>query len=283
MARTSSRRPARTATDYANLKADVRKLGKTAKLLVRVCIVVLPLVIILLQTDTSDMIQQFILSRQPFTLYEITIVAWFACWVFGAPFDVDIQESVFIADQDRGDIGVAVIATVAVFLLVATGFLYLYKIEGAFQLGLLVFVAANYFALGMLNRRSVKAIARSREIMAADRDHFGLEKVAVVERYLLGPWQGRRFRAMLAMAGFQLIIACLWRYTHAPRLLDPFALRGVTGPQLAPFVPAILFALFVIVSEAWIMQRRNATLAAIKALDALSLRYDLKPKPEVNR
>jgi hypothetical protein len=269
---------AKTATDYANLKADVKRLGKTAKQLIRACIIILPLVIILLQTNSAEMIQDFILSRKPFTLYEITIVLWFACWVFGAPFDVDMQEEVFIADEDKGNIGFRVIATMAGLLLIATAFLYLYKIETAFQLGLLVFVAANFAAHKIVMQRSRRAIERSRAIMTDDRDMFGLEKVRVVEEYLLGDWQTRRFHAMLAMAGIQLAVAALWRFTRAGELLNNLMIGGIAGSRLSPFVPALLFSLFVAVAEAWIMYRRGDTKAAIKSLDALSLRYALRPK-----
>lgn len=184
----------------------------------------------------------------------------------------------FIADADRGDIGLGVIMTTAAFVLVATAFLYLYKIEAAFQLGLLVFVIANFLALRMLKKRSARAIARSRAIMVADRDMFGLEKLRVVEHYLLGAWQTRRFCAMMAMAALQLAVALLWRFTAAAHLLDGLSIRQVEGGRLAPFVPAILFAAFVAISETWIMKHRNDTLAALKSLESLSMCYTLKSR-----
>jgi hypothetical protein len=251
----------------------VTRLTRAVRFCIRVISVVLPLLYAWLSfrdLSLGEIVNTLANSTILDVLWKLTLLVYYTGWVVGTSIDTNFHEDVSVRAPFGGQLPLQAAGLLVVFLIVAALLLYSRTFE-QFVLFITVFYATCLVGYRYIVREfSRPMIEESRAAYSADNDHFGLERIAIFERYMMGRWQFWRF-----MVGW-LIIATMIALAVLNRVLGgsiPF-LRDVP----IEFVQLVGMVCFILILETWIFYMRLKTIAALGALDDLSARYDLRPR-----
>lgn len=205
------------------------------------------------------------------SITKIALVFYFIGWVRGATADIEIERKVYV--RGLAEIGLKAIGGILLFVAVYFALNYFHDRIVLFQAILLGFVATNY-ATWRLILFEARDMARSSEQTYIElNDNICLEKLHIVNAYMGGRWQTRRFITLAISAGLQLAIALLLTETDVARSVAGFSLNGAPAPRLLPHVPGLLFLAHVLLSEGWMFSMRGRAFAELDLIDGLNKRY----------
>lgn len=266
-----------SATELELSKADVRKLADFSRRMIQVIAGVLALGFAWVVVTESQVIT-ILNQSDPGIFYKVGLFLYYTSWIFGAKFDVDIEERVYIADLARGLMDWKSLGVLALFTVVMVFFFWLHQYERFFGLGLLAFVLTNILGWKAVCRRIAGTIDDSRSRYRDLKDHFGLEKLAIVSEYMRGRWQVHRFAAMLAMAVALIAATNALLYFQLDRTVAGLVVQGLPAERLVQLAPAALFVVYVLIAEGWIWLKRMNAYHAVNVLDELAEKFNLRPR-----
>jgi hypothetical protein len=251
----------------------VTRLARAVRFSIRVISVVLPLLYAWLSfrdLSLGEIVKTIANSTILDVLWKLTLLVYYTAWVVGASIDTNFHEDVSVRAPFGGRLPLQAMGLLVVFLIVAALLLYSRTFE-QFVLFITLFFTTNYVSYRYIVREFTRPMLdESRAAYLAADDHFGIERIAIFERYMIGRWQFWRF-----MVGY-LIIAILIAIAALSRLL------GESIPYLREIpievIQLVGMAGFVVILEIWIFYMRLKTIAALAALEDLSGRYDLRPR-----
>jgi hypothetical protein len=271
-----SRRERATPSEIANYKADIERLAKQSRYAIQIIAAILATAFAFVVLG-AEQVAGTLNRTDPTIIYKIGLFAYYTCWVFGAKFDVDIEERVYVRDNLHGILDWKAIGILAIFTVAMLLFFWLHYYERIFAVGLLAFIAANYAGWRTVCRRIDGPIQDSISYYEKLGDHFGSTKVRVVDGYMRGTWQRQRFAVMAAMG-----VALLMAANAEPLFGIAPAVRGMTvlnldADKLVYLAPAMLFLIYVTVAEAWMWIQRAKVHVCVTTIEGLSKKYVLEP------
>lgn len=216
-------------------------------------------------------------ARREYIL-RIALVMYYLSWVAGTKFDLTTQKSVYLLDPNRAQSRIPSITVVGSILVAFAILLWVKDEDPKFVLALSVLVAVNVVSWRFFLRDIVNPIiTATREIYRGERDYFGLERLRVIEGYIGGDWQWRRFAVM---AGMMLIASVLVAFSPLRTSLADLLNRlypSLPAEKVSPLLTAAFLAIFVLVAEGWIWIMRIRTRLSLQLLAVLDSRYRLLP------
>ena len=224
-------------------------------------------------------------------LMKIGLVIFFFGWLWGATNDTEIQREGYCRDPRKGKIGLEEAAGILVFVAVFSMLFVLHDDLIWFQAFLLLFILVNTWTWRVIFRRTIPMIKASyRKFVAdgADPDNCSLAKLLVVVQYMNGPWQRRRFLALVFLALIQLVVAILVASGSLAALVAGFSINGVPAEILVGYLPGTLFILYVLISEVWMKLYRVKIFSDLATIDYLEEHFSISkrrdaalPKPHL--
>ena len=214
-------------------------------------------------------------------LMKLGLVIFFFGWLWGATADTRIQSEGYCRDPRKGKIGIEEAAGIFVFVAVFAGLFWLHDKLVWFQLALLIFILVNTWTWRIIFRRTVPMIEGSYRQLGSDaeaRDNCSLAKLLLVVQYMNGPWQRRRFLALISLAVLQLVAALLVQSGAAAPLVAGKTVRGVPAPVLLGYLPGILFIAYVLISEVWMKIYRIKIFADLATVDYLESSFSISKR-----
>ncbi len=268
---------AQTPTDIVLTKSDVARLAGTSRLMINIIATVLALAFAFLVLGQSQIVT-ILNESDPGVLYKLGLALYYTAWVFGTKFDVDIDERVYIKDTARGLLDWKAFGIIMLLTAVMALFFWLHQYERVFGFGLIAFVLVNVAAWRITCRRISVPIQDSKEEYVRLNDHFGAEKVRIVERFMCGDWQKRRLATMLGLAIVMVLLIYAIPFFGLASRVGNEPIHGVPAAQLVKLAPAIFFLGYVVVAEAWIWIKRINAYHCVNVLDQLAVGYRLVPR-----
>jgi hypothetical protein len=217
-------------------------------------------------------------SVDPDTTRQILLAIYYWCWVYGAKFDVDIQEAAFSRNIGAVREVLRAIAFIVVFGIVA-GILFLVsKNDQTFAVALTLFLLSNIAGFFLYILPFVKPLFdTSRREFAAGHNYTDLVLLEVVYDYMYGRWQWFRFAVGLGLVCFILLIS----FSNYVREGVSVAISDLV-PSLFDFrtvysdAPSLSFLVFVCVMEAWIYLMRFKVQISLQVIERLVRDYHLE-------
>lgn len=249
-------------------------LMKMVRLLIAVAAWILPLWFAWLQVKNYPILVT-IKTIQPYVILQVLLIVYYFCWVAGTRFDVTTQESIYLADYSfpwtQFGSGIALIAAGAALLWSSND-------DKKFAIMLSIFVAVNVVFWAILRLTVSTLIRGTRTKYAEMKDYYGLAQLDVVEEYILGNWQWKRFLGMglIVLAGDAISFLDGLRSSISVALQPMFG--GLKPQEISPLLPQVGFLVFLIFAEGWIWLKRAVTRATMYALNRLAAEYKLEPK-----
>ena len=263
--------------EIASAKADVQKLARRSRLAVEIAAWVLAtacaFVII-----TEKQVLGAIVGIDPGILYKGGLFLLYTSWVFGAKFDVDIEEKTYARDDLNGTLDWRALGVIVLLTLTMIGFFWLHSMERFFGFGLLALVAVNVMTWRAVCIRINGPIEQSMKTFIGQSDYFAAEKLKLVSEYMRGPWQKTRFRVMLASALTLIAVTNAIHGFDLAALAGTAQLAGLSAGKLVALTPAMLFLAYVAVTESWIWIRRQRAGVAIETIERLGHAYQMRPR-----
>lgn len=270
------RRPVPDPNDVLLAKSDVQRLANLSRRLIQVIAAILAAGFAFLILGPEKVVD-FLKSTDDTAGLKIGLFLYYTSWVFGAKFDVDIEERVYAGDSLRGVLDWKTIGVLSVFTLVMMLFFFLHKRPQFFGLGLILFVLINVLGWKAVCWRVRSTIEESEAFFTEVRDYFGLEKLRAVADYIRGDWQKRRFVAMMVLAVLLTIISNAAFYS--PVGLPRFDYFGFSDDLLRRHVASGFFLFYVVAAEGWMWLMRMNVYHHVNVLDDLAENFRLEPKP----
>lgn len=263
--------------EIASAKADVHKLARRSRLAVEIVAWVLAtacaFVII-----TEQQVLGAIVGVDPGILYKGALFLLYTSWVFGAKFDVDIEEKAYVRDDRKGELDWRALGVIVLLTLTLIGFFWLHSMERLFGVGLLALAAVNILTWKTVCTRIAGPIDQSMRAFTEQGDYFAAEKLKVVSGYMRGAWQKTRFTVMLLSA---LVLIAVTNAIHAfdlATLAGAWQLAGLSAGKLVALVPAMVFLAYVAITEGWIWIRRQRAAVSIETIERLGHAYQMRPR-----
>lgn len=233
-------------------------------------------------------IRDFLSSATSTVIIKSSLIFYYACWIGGTTFDVRIQQKAYVSDPDHGQITNKTIAVTIGFFLVAFALLWVssndlsileiaISRERTFAALLAMFVLANFFGWQHIVKRVRRPINASREKFKDGPSFFRLEQLNIVERYIAGNWQVKRFYVMFALVAITNILCFSKSAQESLAFLIGLFQQDLANP-IAELSPGLSIAAFVLVAEGWIWIRRLNTYTALRVIDGLKHSYVLTPR-----
>jgi hypothetical protein len=209
---------------------------------------------------------------------QLAIVLYYLCWLGGSTFDVSIQRRVYVHAPLETSSRTASVLLVVLFCFVTVMLLWVKDDFQQFAIALTIFVLVNILGWRHIVGRVRPIIRASQAEYEKSNDYAGLERLNSVVSYISGRWQVRRFAVMLAMLFVINLIAFV---SAVPRALGDAlsaVFLSVSSEVFAQLLPSVSFAIFVVVAEMWVWQRRFTVWMNVNALDSLDEKYEFIPR-----
>jgi hypothetical protein len=219
-------------------------------------------------------------STQVGFVLKVALTLYYFSWVFGANFDVGLQQAAFLQDRHRGNMGWRAIAAIVGFGVVAAILLWVSNDEKRFSVALIAFVAANVVGWHVLAAR-VSSIGHA-SLILAEGDFFEIERIRLVQEFMNGDWQRWRFLVMFLIATIGVAICFLPALRAAIQIAVVALAPDLTKKEaiIDQLLPTSVFLMFLVVGESWIWTMRARTRLFLALIDHLRVTYEIRPVAE---
>jgi hypothetical protein len=269
--------PSLNPTELAIAKADVEKLANLSRTLIQGLAAALAAGFAFVVIDKTQIIT-ILNESDPGIAYKVGLFLYYTSWVFGAKFDVDIEERVYVRDSARGILDWKTFGVLTIFTIVMLFFFWLHTRERLFGCGLLLFVLVNILGWKAVCRRIRATIEESQATYTELKDYYGLEKLRVVSEYMRGTWQGRRFIVMIVLAILLISISNAIAYPQFANIVRGIDLQGIKGELMIRRAPALFFLIYVLAAEGWMWLQRMRVHHHVNVLDEMAADFRLEPR-----
>jgi hypothetical protein len=280
-----SRRPPpapQRGTSVLDLKAEIDLLAARVQLTIKVVGSLLAGIFTWVQLKDFPFIP-LLESAPPDRLLRFIAAIYYFSWVFGSSFDVRLQQAVYVSDPSKGRLTWKAIVAVLVLLVAGTLLLWASNSPKRFVVMLNMLVMADLVTWQFLFiARTAPIIRASKELYTKQNEFVDLERLNIVENYMMGKWHWYRF----AVLGAILLVVDLISLIDPIRVLVSNLVESA-APALkqglaASLLPVLAIMLFVIVGEGWKWILRLKIRTALDVISALKVKYkltELRQKP----
>jgi hypothetical protein len=213
-------------------------------------------------------------STPPEAILKFIIAVYYFSWVFGSSFDVRLQQSVYVSDPGRGQLTWPGIVALGALAVIAAVLLWVSDSTKEFAVVLHIFVLADLLTWKYyLIPRTTPIIRASKGICAKDREFFDLERLSLVESYMVGKWHWYRF---IALGALLLIIDVLCFIDPIRALLGALiesAVPGLKTGLATSLLPVLSIVAFIVVAEGWKWMLRINMRTALQVISDLKKKY----------
>jgi hypothetical protein len=213
-------------------------------------------------------------SAPPEALLKFVIATYYFSWVFGTSFDVKLQQSVYVSDPSRGRLTWAGAVALVVLAVIAAILLWVSDSTKEFAAVLNVFVLADLLTWRYhLIPRTSPIIRASKNIYVQDKEYFDVERLRIVENYMVGKWHWHRFIVLggvLLMINLLCFVDPVRKFIGASSELMVPALKIGLAESLLPVLAIILF---VAVAEGWKWMLRMRISITLHVMSDLKKKY----------
>ncbi len=238
-------------TELLDSKAEIDQLANNIQRAIKIIGGTLAAIFTWLQVKDFPFIP-LLESAPPEALRRFVIAIYYFSWVFGSSFDVRIQQSVYVRDPSRGRLKTT--GVVAVLVLAVT-FAMLLSVSGNLRefVGMLnAFVLADLLTWQFLFiARTTPIIRASEAVYVQDKQFFDLERLRIVESYMVGNWHWYRFIVLGVILAIMDIVAFIDPIPIIVGNLIDSTLPSLTRGLSASLIPVLTIVLFVLVGEGW--------------------------------
>jgi hypothetical protein len=217
-------------------------------------------------------------NADPLYARRVILAVYYACWIAGTTFDVNVQKEVYRLDPLRGNVPLT--ATLAVMGLFVVGAILLWASDSDERttLALGPFLVVNVIAWRVLLVRVRPIMERTRAAYEGSRLYHRTEQLDIIISYLTGWWQWIRFAFMGVIVLFGIAVC----FDKAARAASAQALHALVPAAneagIANLLPVAALFLFVVFAEGWIWALRVRNVVALRTLDAVARKYSLTPQ-----
>lgn len=199
-------------------------------------------------------------------LMKIALFIYYLAWLNGLLMDLKDEEAIFILPPNKGKFtasAVVMILCIAIFFFL----LCLFKSKQIFALFLDVFMIINILSWRFLINFISDSVKDNKEFYNSENKHFKFIYLRLmVDDYLKGSWQWWRFGVgVVILIGLNILV-----FTDLAQVISTDL--KLTSVEL---VKAIVFILFILVSEGWIWYMRLQRRISIELIDSLDEEYYL--------
>ena len=220
----------------------------------------------------------------PFALVTVGLFIFIAGWMTGAGDDTEIQRKIIVQECRKAKFDPSESLGIIGFFLVFFLLLYFRKELVVFQVILLAFIILNVWTYSKILQRvdEDSRISEARWLDPKDRDYFRYMQLYCALGYLHGSWQAKRFKTLIALAALQVIVA-LVTYTDVYRPYVPnVPLWSLNLHVWIEYLPAILFLIYVLISEIWMKVYRYKIKSDFVTIDRMRDHFSLQKKKNVD-
>lgn len=214
-------------------------------------------------------------------LMKFGLLIFFFGWLWGATNDTEIQRQGYCRDPGKGKLGLEEAMGIIVFVAVFSMLFVLHDQLVWFQAFLLLFIIVNTWTWRVIFRRTIPMIKSSYRKFTeegAAPDNCSLAKLLVVVQYMNGPWQRRRFLALIILATIQVLVAILVQSGSPAGLVAGLSVKGVPAEILVGYLPGGLFILYVLISEVWMKLYRIKVFSDLETIDYLEGHFSISKR-----
>ncbi|MGH6924388.1 MAG: hypothetical protein ACRED5_11685 [Propylenella sp.] len=214
-------------------------------------------------------------------IQRVALVVYYLSWVGGTRFDLETQKSVYLLDPNRGRSRAPALAVVASIFVAFAVLLFVRDDDRKLVIALAAFISVNVLSWRFFVRNIVgPIIAASRATYLKAGDFIGIERLKLMERYIAGDWQWRRFAVMSAMVLLASVVIGLDGLRAGVAQVVNRLYQAVPAEKIDPLLAPCVLALLILIAEIWIWIMRLRTRHALRLLDDLSRHYQLAPQPQ---
>src|ERR1700734_109280 len=212
----------------------------------------------------------------------IALTIYYFCWMYGAAFDYQTQQDVYVIDPNKGRIPKGFFVFVPVFVVIAVSLL-LASIQNERYLAVALTLFCILDVIGWHHNQTwMKPIFEaSFKFYETEHDYFGYERLSFAKSFFFGRWALWRYATMLAILGSILLISFngtardnLSQAIHHTTSLDSAKINEIT--------PGVLILFFVLTAETWIWVNRIRVRVSMDAIasvkDKIALHFREVPK-----
>jgi hypothetical protein len=194
------RKPRRKKLDEWDGIESVEQLAEIGHYTIWITSTILVLLFAWIQLNSAPFIEAA-KNVSPEFLVTTALVIYYACWLFGATFDLRAQKKVYVVDPNQNRFLKETIGIVFLFVLVSVVLVAASTDIHYFSLALALFVSMNFVGGRFIRFRVRSAIESSRRKLTRAKNYFRAEELCLVEDFMFGLWQDRRFYLMLVFVG----------------------------------------------------------------------------------
>jgi|GEM_PF-7120901 len=219
-----------------------------------------------------------------YSVVKLGLFLFYLGWLTGATDDTDIQREALWRDPGKARFDLLEYAGIGAFFLVFGLLFYFRESIVLFQLTLLVFIVLNVGTYRIILRRVDRIAEQSCKeyIEGESKDYYKYLKLYCLMGYAKGSWQAKRFKVLIVLAALQLMCAVIV-YTDAYRNVIPNRPAGpLTLHVYIEYVPAILFLVYVLISESWMKIYRYKIKSDYVTIDKIREHFTLQKKRGVD-
>ena len=201
----------------------------------------------------------------------------------GAYADTRIQLRMLAVDAKGAQVGWLERFGAGAFITTLIMLFYFHDEPIIFQAFLLVLIFVNSFTFSfIIMRRLDSSIRESEEIFRDRTDYIGYMKLYLGVEYLTGRWQKKRFITLLLFSVFQLAVASWIGTLNFSQNDDWEILNEMTVSQLVEYIPSLLFLLYVLIAEIWMVRFRTKILSDFDALNQFGIHFEHRKMPDID-
>lgn len=255
-------------------RADVDKLAAKARFSIKIIGGALAAFFIWRQLKEFPLIP-LLESTQAGFVFRLGLTVYYFSWIFGANFDVSVQQSVYVRDANHGRLGWRDFGMIVVFGAVAALFLWASNEEKRFAPALSAFVIMNLVGWRVMVTRVISTIQMS--LLTYGQDFFEIERLHIVRNYITGDWQRFRFLALCAIVLFVDAVSFFAPVRSMVSSAIASLVSGLNETIISPLLPALIFVMFLVIAEVSIWIMRGKTWMSLSLIDDLKAKYRIQP------
>lgn len=215
-----------------------------------------------------------------YSIVKLGLFLFYLGWLTGATDDTDIQKEALWRSPAKVKFDALEHAGILAFFLVFALLFYFRESIVLFQATLLVFIVLNVGTYRIILRRVDRLALQSRDkfLRGASKNYFSYLKLYCLMGYAKGSWQAKRFKTLIALAALQLVLAVMV-YSDAYRQVVADRPLGVLSLYVyIEYTPAILFLVYVLISESWMKVYRYKIKSDYVTIDKIAEHFAIEKK-----
>lgn len=217
-------------------------------------------------------------NAEPNTLLRVTLAFYYLCWVGGATFDLNIQQSVYLRDRNAGMIAISAVALLISFGITATVLLFASENKRWFSIALTIFWIVGTIGFWYIQNTIRPMVSDTWKVLRSSENYHRMERLMIVVRYMRGRWQWHRIMMSFIFILIILTLTFLGPFRAALSRLASLMIPDSRVETISGLLPSLAFLIYVAATEGWIWLARLRVKVSLQVLDDLNERFVITPR-----